>query len=95
MQELFYDTAMYQSQLSKNEFNEIVYSPGIQIKCRKVHSYELIITQSSEQVISRIKVYTIEKINENDLIDGKTVKKVVELKSLLDSTIYGYKSYLG
>lgn len=94
MQELFFETAVWTKMSDPDEYNEQAVDSTDTIACRKVYSSEVVVTENNEHKMSEVKVYALQNVNLNDLIDGKPVLKIVQLKSLLNNQIYGYKILL-
>jgi hypothetical protein len=92
--ELFFDTAEWTKMSSPDEYNEQGVEGVDTIACRKVYSSEVVVTENNEHKLSEVKVYVSQDVGLNDLIDGKPILKIVELKSLLNNQIYGYKLLL-
>lgn len=91
----FVDDAQLKVFVKTNAYNEREYESEIKtIKCRKVYETNVVKNSENEDVVSTVTIYTFEKINPMDTIDGKDVLQIKEWKSLFDNQVVGYKVML-
>lgn len=86
----FTDKANLETFIEVDKFNVRTFEAIKSIDCRKVYRSTIVKSAGDESVISHVSIYTFEKVQELDKIDGKDVLAIVEWKSLLTNSIVGY-----
>ena len=86
----FTDKAVLETFKEVDRYNVRQFNSPVEIDCRKVHKTTILKNASDESIISQVSIYTFNKVNNLDKIDGKDVLAIVEWKSLLTNSVVGY-----
>lgn len=86
----FTDSAELSRCTRVDKFNSRIFAPSETIKCRKVKKVSILKGSDDESIQSTVSIYTFNKVDDLDRIDGQDIKAITEWKSLLTNEIVGY-----
>lgn len=75
----------------KDRTNKREFYEPVEVDCRIFHEWSIVKLNPREELYSKRTIYLREKVNEQDNIDGDDVLEIIELRSLFDDEIWGYR----